>query len=150
MRFSLSYFCINPHNSCLSKTHPTEMLPVLICKWKIHCLSGLHQYLLSHFSTELVRLSLPLSDLSFPPCRALAAHALVPGMLVHHNLNGLHSSKLWAVPPPRNVKALHAYVPSSLPWRIPQSSESRTSLFFLSRPKYTPFWDTLMGKWWLV
>lgn len=112
MRFLLCYFCINPHNSCLSKTHPIEILPVLTCKWKIHCLSGLHQHLLPHaFFTPLLnwtcqaaRLSHPLT--SFPLCRALAAHVLVPGMLVHHNLKEQDSLKLWAVPPRRNVKAI--------------------------------------------
>lgn len=111
MRFLLSYFCINSHNSSLSKTHPIEILPVLICKWKIHHLSGLHSiyyptHLLPHFSIELVRLSLPLTDLSFPPCRDLAAHVLVPEMLVHHHLNKLDSSKVWAVPPLRNGTAI--------------------------------------------
>lgn len=58
---------------------------------------------------ELVRLSLPLTDLSFPPCRALATHGgkdKVPWVLVHHNLNELDSSKAWAVPPLRNMQAI--------------------------------------------
>ena len=162
IRFLLGYFCINLRNSYLIKTHLPEILPVLICKWKIH-------HLLSAVYTSIYypTLKSTSSQLSLSGCHfhsltfwlfSATQHFGSPyfgpiEVLAHYNLDKLDSSEVWGILPFRNTQAIacihshpwHVF----LPCRIVQN-QGHLLCSLLSRSKHIPFWGTLIGKWWLI